>query len=197
MNSNATDRPPAHRRSGLIVAGTLALLGSFVVPAQAGYYDDPYPVYRPVYRPAYPHYNGCSWCGGSRVVYERRYVEREYVERRYGWPAHHHTYYRTWSRPYPWGYGGVREWRAPYAYRYDPYARVVDPEPRPFPWGYGGVRDWRPPYTYRYDPYAEAPRQEPRPLPWGYGDVRDWRAPYAAYEGPPRPPAPIWNVGDY
>jgi hypothetical protein len=184
MDSTATARPPAHRRSGLIVAGTLALLGAFVVPAQAGYYDEPYPVYRPVYRPIYPHYNGCSWCGGSRVVYERRYLEREYVERRYGWPAHHHTY-RTW-RPDPWGYGGVR---VPYGYRYDPYARVVDPEPRPFPWGYGGVRDWRPPVAYRYDPYPEAPR-------WGYGNVRDWRAPYAAYEGPPRPPAPIWNVGD-
>jgi hypothetical protein len=137
MSSTATVLLPTRSRL-VILAGSLALLGSFVLPAQAGYYDEPYPVYR-----------------------------------RYGWPAHRHPYYRTWSRPYPWGYGGEREWRAPYAYRYDPYARVVDPEPRPFPWGYGGVRDWRPPsYTYRYDPYA-------------------------AYESPPRPPAPIWNVGDY
>jgi hypothetical protein len=179
MTRTATVLLPTRSRL-VIVAGSLALLSSFVVAAQAGgYYDEPYPVYRPIYRPAYPR---CSWCGGSRLVYERRYVEREYVERRYGWPAHRHSYYRTWSRPYPWGYGGVREWRAPYTYRYAPYARVVDPEPRPFPWGYGGVRDWRPPSTYRYDPYA---------------DVRDWRAPYAAYESPPRPPAPIWNAGDY
>jgi hypothetical protein len=179
MDSNATARPPAHRRSGLIVAGALALLGSFVVPAQAGYYDDPYPVYRPVYRPAYrpayPYYHGCSSCGGSHVVYERRYIEREVVERRYGWPAHRYPYHRSWSRPSPWEYGGVRDWRPPYGYRYDPYSRVVDPEPRPFPWGYGGVRDWRPPYAYRYEPYAAAGYEEP----------------------PPRPPAPIWNAGDY
>jgi hypothetical protein len=185
MTSPATALLPTRSRL-VIVAGTLAFLGSFVVPAQAGYYDDPYPVYRPVYRPVYHptyHYYGCPSCGGPRLIYERRYTEREYVERRYGWRPHY-PHYRTW------GYGGARDWRAPYAYRYDPYARVADPEPRPFPWGYGGVRDWRPPVTYRYDPYAGAPRL-------GYGDVRDWRAPYAAYEDPPRPPAPIWNVGDY
>ena len=152
MNSPATARPPWRGRLALIVAGVLALLGSFMVtaPAQAGYYDDSYygsnpcsyrcgygygyPRYR--YAP-YREYGGCSPCGCYRrchsysrpgVVYERRYVEREYYERRYGYG---YGGYRSWSRPYPWGYGGVRGWRAPYSYRYEPSADRYEEPPRP------------------------------------------------------------------
>jgi hypothetical protein len=160
MNSPATARPPGRSRLALILAGVLALLGSFVVTAhaQAGYYDDSnygsYPYsYRYGYSPyryaPYRYYHGCSACGCGRrcnsisrpgLVYERRYVEREYVERRYGWPARHYRRhygyypyggYRSWSRPYPWGYGGVRGWRAPYSDRYEPSADRYAEPPRP------------------------------------------------------------------
>jgi hypothetical protein len=174
MNSPATARPPRRSRWALIVAGVLALLGSLVVtaPAQAGYYGESYYGSSPCsyrcgyspyrYAPRYD-YHGCSACGCYRrcysrsrpgLVYERRYVEREYVERRYGWPTRHYRRhygyypyggYRSWSRPFPWGYGGVRRW------------------------GYGGVRGWRTPYGYRYEPssyrYEGAPRP-PAPV-WG------------------------------
>jgi hypothetical protein len=193
MNGPATARPRERNRLALIVAGVLALLGSFVVtaPAQAGYYDDSnYGSYPHRYGP-YRYYNGCSACGCWRrcnsvsrpgLIYERRYVEREYVERRYGWPARHYRRhygyypyrgYRSWSRPYPWGYGGVRGWRAPYGYRYEPSAdRYEEPSRPPAPvWdrGYG----WRPPYGYRYEPSADR------------------------YEEPPRPPAPVWGGAGY
>jgi len=195
MNSPATARPPGRSRLALIVAGVLALLGSFVVtaPAQAGYYDSSYPC---SYRCGdgylhYGYYHRCSACGcGQRcnsisrpsLVYERRYVERQYVERRYGWPARHYrrSYgyapyrgYRSWSRPYPWGYGGVRGWRTPYSDRYQPSAdRYAEPSRPPAPvWdsGFG----WRAPYSDRYQPSADR------------------------YEEPPRPPAPVWGGGRY
>src|SRR6266849_8492994 len=130
MNSPATVRPPGRSRLALIVAGVLALLGSFAVtaPAQAGYYDGsnygynygPRPCsyrcgygYSP-YRYAHRYYNGCSACGCYRrcgsvsrsgVVYERRYVEREYVERRYGYGGYrrHYGYYPYGA--YRGGYG--------------------------------------------------------------------------------------------
>jgi hypothetical protein len=169
MNSPAIVRPPGRSRLALIVAGVLALLGSFVVtaPAQAGYDDSyygsnpcsyrcgyGYPRYR--YAP-YRHYGGCSACGCERrcystsrpgLVYERRYVERSYVERRYGYRRHYgyHPYgaYRSWSRPYPWGYG------------------------------YGGVgRRWPTPSVYGYEPSG-----------YRYGE-------------PPRPPAPVWGGTGY
>lgn len=178
MNSPATARSPGRSRLALIVAGALALLGSFVVtaPVQAGYYGDSYYGYRPCsYRCGYSPYGydrGCSACGCWRrchsssrpsLLYERRYVEREYVERRYGWrPHHYHRHYgynpyggyRSWSRPYPWGDGGVgRRWPTPYSYRYEPSA---DRE-----------------YGYRYEPSADR------------------------YEEPPRPPAPVWEGAGY
>jgi hypothetical protein len=176
MNSPATARSPGRSRLALIVAGVLALLGSFVVtaPAQAGYYEDSYYGYRPCsYRcgsSPYRYERGCSVCGCWRrchsssrpgLLYERRYVERQYVERRYGWPPHHYRrhygYYpyggdRSWSRPYPWGYGygGVgRRWPTPYSERYEPSASRQ--------------------YGYRYEPSADR------------------------YEEPPRPPAPVWE----
>jgi hypothetical protein len=167
MNSPAPARPPRRSRWALIVAGVLALLGSFVVtaPAQAGYYDDSnygsYPCsdhcgygYSP-----YRYYHRCSACGCGRrcnsisrpgLVYERRYFEREYVERRYAWPARH---YRRHYGYYP--YGGYRS------------------RSRPYPWGYGGVRDWRAPYSYRYEPSGDR------------------------YAEPPRPPAPVWGGTGY
>jgi hypothetical protein len=160
VNSPATARPPGPSRLALIVAGILALLGSFVVtaPAQAGYYDDSnYGSYPCSYRcgdryAPYRYYHGCSACGCGRrcnsisrpgLLYERRYVEREYVERRYGWPARHYSRhngyypyggYRSWSMPYPWGYGGVRGLRAPYGNRYEPSAdRYEERPPAPAP----------------------------------------------------------------
>jgi hypothetical protein len=169
MNDPAAAGPRS--RLVLIVAGILALLGSFAASAsaQAGYYGDGYygsnPCsyrcggYVPRYRYAPRYYGGCSSCGcyhhcGSvargGVVYERRFVEREYVERSYG-------------------YGGYRR-----HYGYDPY-RGTRPDygyypQRPyFPWGYGGVRSWRGPYS-RYEPAAaEYVEEAPRPLaPVGY-----------------------------
>jgi hypothetical protein len=177
MSSPAIARPPGRRRLALIVAGVLALLGSFAVtaPAQAGYYDDSYygsnpcsyrcgygyPRYR--YAP-YRHYGECSPCGCYRrchstsrpgLVYERRYFERSYVERRYGWPARHY---------YPRHYG------------YNPYGGYRSYS-RPYPWGYGygGVgRRWPTPSVYGYEPSAER-----------------------YYEEPPRPPAPVWGGSGY
>ena len=138
MNSPATVRPPGRSRLALIVAGVLALLGSFAVtaPAQAGYYDDSnygynygsYPCsyrsrcgygYSP-YRYARRYYNGCSACGCYRrcgvarsgVVYERRYVERSYVERRYGYGGYRRHYgynpYGGYRRDYGYPYGAYR-----------------------------------------------------------------------------------------
>lgn len=184
MNSPATVRPPGRSRLALIVAGVLALLGSFAVtaPAQAGYYDDSNYGYNygsspcsyrsrcgygySPYRYARRYYNGCSSCGCYRrcgvarsgVVYERRYVERSYVERRYG--------YGGYRRHYGYNpYGGYRRdyGNYPYgAYRggYGAYRGG---------YGYGGVgRRW----TYGYQSSADG------------------------YEEPPRPPAQVWDGGD-
>jgi hypothetical protein len=173
MNSPAIARPPGRRRLALIVAGVLALLGSFAVaaPAHAGYYDDSYygsnPCsYRcgysyPRYRYAPRYSNGCSACGCYRrchsvsrpgLVYERRYVERAYVERRYG--------YGGYRRHYGYNpYGG---------YRYGGYRSYS----RPWGYGYGGVgRRWPTPSVYGYEP--------------------------SGYEEPPRPPAPVWDGAGY
>jgi hypothetical protein len=181
MNSPAIARPPGRSRLALIVAGVLALLGSFAVtaPAQAGYYDDSYygsnPCsYRcgygyPRYRYAPRYYNGCSSCGCYRrcgsvarsgVVYERRYVERSYVERRYG--------YGGYRRHYGYNpYGGYRR-----HYGYYPYGGYR--YSRPWGYGYGGVgRRWPTPLAYGYEPAAER------------------------YEEPPRPPAPVWGGNGY
>jgi hypothetical protein len=189
MNSPATARPPRPSRLALILAGVLALLGSFVVaaPAQAGYYDDSnYGSY-----PGYGYYHRCSACGCGRrctsisrpgLVYERRYFEREFVERRYAWPARHYRRhygyypyggYRSSSRRYPWGYGGVRGWRAPYSYRYEPSADRYAEPPRPRAPVWDAVSGWRAPYGYRYEPSADR------------------------YEQPPRPPAPVWDGAGY
>jgi hypothetical protein len=74
-------------------------------------------------------YHSCSSCGYHHrsYVYERRYVEREYVERSYGSPHYrHYGYYNDpyrpyrrysyYGRPFPYGYGGVRDEPAPYDY---------------------------------------------------------------------------------
>ena len=176
MNSPATVRPPGRSRLALIVAGALALVGSFAVtaPAQAGYYDDSnygsnygynpcsyrsrcgygYSPYR--YAPRY--YNGCSSCGcyrrcgGARsgVVYERRYVEREYTERRYGYGGYRRHY----------GYNPYGGYRRDYGYRGG--------------YGYGGVgRRWPTPSIYGYQSSADG------------------------YEEPPRPPAQVWDGDNY
>jgi hypothetical protein len=156
MNSPAVASPPRHGRLAIIVAGVLALLGSFMfaAPAQAGYYGESY--YGPSsyygarpcsyhcgygYSRPYRYYGGCSSCGCYRrcysrrpgLIYERRYVEREFVERRYGYGWPEHSYRR------PCGYysgcgGGYRS--------------------SSFPYGYGGVRSWRSPYGDQYEPSA-------------------------------------------
>jgi hypothetical protein len=177
MNNPAAARPPGRSRLVLIVAGVLALLGTFVVtaPAQAGYYDDSYYGSSPCsYRCGYRYspyryaprryYHGCSACGCERrcystsrpgLVYERRYVERAYVERRYGWPARH---YRRHYGYYP--YGGYRSWSRPPPWGYG--------------YGYGGIgRRWPTPSAYGYEPSADR------------------------YEEPPRPPAPVWGGTGY
>ncbi len=186
MNSPATARPPGSSRLALIVAGVLALLGSFVVtaPAQAGYYGEPYYGSNPCsyrcgegyspYRYARPYrrYYGCSACGcyrrcNSGLVYERRYVERQYVERRYGGYG---GYYRRHYGYSP--YGGYRR-----HYGYYPYGGYR----YRYPWGYGGVgRRWPTPYGYRDEPSG-----------YGYEPSAD------RYEEPPRPPAPVWDGAGY
>lgn len=173
MNSPATARSPGRSRLALIVAGVLALLGSFAVtaPVQAGYYGDSYYGYRPCsYRCGYSPYRydrGCSACGCWRrchsssrpsLVYERRYVERRYVERRYSWSPHRYRHH------YGYPYGGYRS----------------------YPSGYGGVgRRWPTPYGYGYEPSAY------RQYGW-----RDEPSGYR-YEEPPRPPAPVWEGAGY
>jgi hypothetical protein len=173
MNSPAIARVPGCSRLVLIVAGVLALLGSFAVtaPAQAGYYGEGYyprpcadrcGYYAPRRYYAPRNYGGCSSCGCARRCYsggtrsryyERRYVEREYIERGYGAPV------RRYGRHYGYNpYGGYRSYS------------------RPYPWGYGGVRGWRSPYGSQYEPAAES-----------YTD---------GYEEPPRPPAPVWGEAD-
>ena len=183
MNSPATVRPPGRSRLALIVAGVLALLGSFAVtaPAQAGYYDDSNYGYNygsnpcsyrsrcgygySPYRYARRYYNGCSACGCYRrcgvarsgVVYERRYVEREYVERRYGYGGYRRHY----------GYNPYGGYRRHYGYPYGAYRSSS----RPWGYGYGGVgRRWAP-YGYGYQSSADR------------------------YEE--RPPAPVWGAADY
>jgi hypothetical protein len=130
-------------------------------PAQAGYYNDSYYGSSPCsYRPRcgygfspyrYAPYRryGCSGCGGcyrrcgpvyrSGGVYERRYIEREFVERRYGygWPYRRNYGYNPYGgyrfepSGFPWGYGGVRNWRAPYGSGYQPSAYGYEEPPRP------------------------------------------------------------------
>jgi len=159
MNSPAPARPPWRSPLALIVAGVLALLGSFVLtaPAQAGYYDDSYYGSNPCgYRCGYPRYRYVPpYRSRPGPVYERRYVEREYYERRYGYGG-----YRRHYGNYP--YGGYRR---PYGY-YGGYRPA-------YPYGYGGVRGWRGPYGSLYQPSAERygdgyeePPRPPAPV-WG------------------------------
>src|SRR5712672_1119666 len=191
MNSPATVRPPGRSRLALIIAGALALLGSFAVtaPAQAGYYDDSNygsnygsnPCsYRPrcgygysPYRYARRYYNGCSACGCYRrcgsvsrsgVVYERRYIERQYVERRYGYGGYrrHHGYYPYGGYRRNYGYSPYGGYRRHYGYApYGSYRSWSRPS-----WGYGsgygGVgRRWPPPYVDGYE--RSGYEEQPRP----------------------------------
>jgi hypothetical protein len=103
---------------------------------------------------------GCGGCQSSvrrGSVFERRYryVEREYVERRYTWPVRryssygwHRSYpgYRTWSTPFPWGYGGVRGQQSSYGYGYP--STYYDAPPRP-----------PAPVGYDADPYGDEGRR--------------------------------------
>lgn len=79
-------------------------------------------------------------------------------------------------------------------------------------YGYGGYRrhhgyypnaGYRRPYVYR--PYGgHRSSSKPWGYGYGYGGVgRRWPAPYVGgyertgYDEPPRPPAPVWNEGEY
>jgi hypothetical protein len=178
MNSIATVHAAVRARFALIVAGIIALLGSFAVtaPAQAGYYDGYNPCsYRCGYYPRYRYYPpyrryGCYSCG-SRVIYERRYIEREYVERRVGYGGYRHHYC---------GYDPC--YRRPYGY-YGGY--------QPSGYGYGGG------YRYVGGGYGDAGVGRRWPLPFdGYGPVP---GPYSGvgYDEPPRPPAPVLDEREY
>src|SRR5882757_5133415 len=173
MNNPAAARPPGRSRLVLIVAGVLALLGSLAAtaPAQAGYYDD-----------GYYGGNPCSYrCGGYAPRY--RYAPRYYngcsacgCYRRCGPVSRSGVVYerRYVERQYVerrYGYGGYRR-----HYGYNPY---------------GGYRR-----DYGYNPYG-AYRGG-----YGYGGVgRRWTYGYQSsadgYEEPPRPPAQVWDGGNY
>jgi hypothetical protein len=184
MNNRVTAGPPVRSRLALIVAGVFALFGSFLVtaPAQAGYYDagynpctyrcgyPAYRYYRP-YRPVYRH--RCHSCGGSRLIYERRFVEREFVERRYGYGGYRRHYGYS-----PYGY------RRPYGYSPYGYRRSYG-YPR-----YGAHRNWSRPYGYGYGSgYGGVGRRWSLPYVEGYDR--------SGYDDRPRPPVPISNEGDY
>lgn len=158
---------PVRSRLALATAGILALLGSFATPAHAQYGYDAY------YNP-----NPCGYrCGGYYPAY-RYYPYR----RHYGcYSCRPHLIYerRYVEREYVerrYGYGGYRRH---YGY----------------PYGYGR--------RYGYTPYGGY-----RPSGYGYGYAgigRRWPAPYFAgygsndggYGEPPRPPAPVYDQGEY
>jgi hypothetical protein len=175
MNRVATVAP-ARGRLALILAGLFALLGSFVVtaPAQAGYYEGygynpcSYRCGYPAYRYYRPYRNyHRCYSCGSGVVYERRFVEREYVERRFGYGGYRRPYGYYPYYRRPCGYSPCGGYR-PSGYGYG-YGNGYG-----YGYGYGGVgRRWSLPYVGGYGPYAEG------------------------YEGPPRPPAAVFDQGDY
>ncbi len=167
MNSTVTAGPLVRSRLALIVAGIFALLGSSVVTA---------PAQAGYYDASYP----CSYrCGYPAYRYYPTYrhrcyscgprliYERRYIERQYV------------ERRY--GYGGYRRHHGYYPYAgYRRHLRLSSLR--------NGHRSWSRPWGYGY----------------GYGGVgRRWPAPYVdgyertGYDEPPRPPAPIWNEGDY
>lgn len=123
----------------------------------------------------YEGYNPCSYrCGYPAYRY---YPPRRYYHRCYSCGPRLIYERRYIEREYVerrYGYGGYRRhygyypsYRRPYGY--DPYGGY-----RPSGYGYGGVgRRWSLPYV-EAEPYAE--RYE---------------------EPPPRPPAPVWDRGDY
>jgi len=169
MNSIATVRAAVRSRLALIAAGLFVLLGSFAVtaPAQAGYYGG---------------YDPCSYrCSG--------------YYRPYRYYAPYRSYHRCWScgsgvvyeRRYierefverRYGFGGYRR---PWGYYrrpcgYSPCGGYYRPSGYGYGYGgygYGGVgRRWPLPYVDASGPYAEG------------------------YDGPPRPPAPVYDQGEY
>ena len=119
-------------------------------------------------------YYPCSYrCGYPAYRYRPTYrgprliYERRYIERQYVERRYGYGGYRRHHGYYP--YGGYRR-----HYGYSPY---------------GSYRSWSRPPGYGYD---------------GYGGVgRRWSLPYvdgyerSGYGEPPRPPAPVFNEGDY
>ena len=132
-------------------------------PARYDYDHDRYDPYRYRYDPYRYHPSSVRPSGvierRSRYI-ERKYVEREYVERRYTWPVRrYHSYgccntsryayprYRTWSAPFPWGYGGIRGQRPSYAYGRSAYYAPRPPAPVGYdagPYGDDEGRRWDP-----------------------------------------------------
>jgi hypothetical protein len=168
MNCNVIAGPPVRRRLALIVAGILALFGSAVMTAPAqAGYYDS--GYPCSYRCGYPVYRYPAY----RPVYRHRCYScgpRLIYERRY-------IERQYVERRY--GYGGYRRHYgySPYGYRrhygYAPYGSYRSwPRPAGFGYGYGGVgRRWSLPYVDGYQ--------------------------RAGYDEQPRPPAPVWNEGEY
>ena len=90
-------------------------------------------------------YGGCGYGGCRRPYgydggYGRPYGYDGGYRRPYGYdggyrrPYGSYPYggYRSWStRRYPWGWGGVRSWRGPYGFRYEPTANKYAEAPRP------------------------------------------------------------------
>lgn len=119
-------------------------------------------------------YYPCSYrCGYPAYRYRPTYrgprliYERRYIERQYV------------ERRY--GYGGYRRH---YGYRpYGGYRRHYGYSP------YGSYRSWSRPPGYGYDGYGGVGRRWPAPYVDGYER--------SGYGEPPRPPAPVWNEGDY
>jgi len=81
-------------------------------------------------------YGGCGYGGCRRPYgyyggYGRPYgYDGGYYRRPYGY--YPYGGYRSWStRPYPWGWGGVRGWRGPYGYQDGPAGVEYAEPPRP------------------------------------------------------------------
>jgi len=112
---------------------------------------------------------------------------------RCGYPAYHYYRpYRHYHRCYWCGSGVVFE------------RRFVEREFVERRYGFGGYHHHYGYYPYYRRPYSYYPYGGYRP--YGYGGVgRRWPVPYVdgsgpyaeGYEEPPRPPAPVFDQGDY
>ena len=188
MNGPATARPPERSRLALILAGVLALLGSFVVTAhaQAGYYDDSnYGSYPCSYRAVPP-------LSLRATVFTRG----AHAAAGGGAPPRDQAFFMSVVMSNANMSSGAMVGPLAITAVTIVIRRVIDPGRGLYPWGYGGVRGWRAPRplirTVRPIRGAAATRA-------GLGEGYGWRAPHATNNRPPidigeppRPPAPVW-----